>query len=220
MDTARWSSAQTAEKKYWNLTKETWSTDSRRKEWQEKLAHGFNLSDAFFTDKTVLEIGPGPSGLIFLLDNAKSRIGLEPMDMSDLIEQSKKLIVTKGVGEELPFPRNSFEIVLCFNALDHCRNPTKVIQEVHRVLQHGGEFLLWLYILRHEYKFLQGILNKFDPPHPHHFTVDEILSLLKDNSFHVTYKKYEKGMDLHNYTIKTLIGNFAMATVWLWAKKG
>jgi ubiquinone/menaquinone biosynthesis C-methylase UbiE len=216
----RWRKAQGAERRYWQSTRKSWSTDNRKKYWQEKLTHGFNLNYDFFTNKSVLEIGCGPSGIIFQLDNAKSRIGIEPMDMNGLIKEDwKKSIIRKSVGEELAFNNNSFDIVLSFNALDHCLNPRKVVQEVDRVLQDEGDFLLWLYILRDEYKFLQYPLNKLDPPHPYHFTLDEVLTILEENSFDVKHKKYDKGTGLPNNTIKNMIGNCMMNTVWLWLRK-
>ena len=69
------------------------------------------------------------------------------------------------------YPDNSFDIVLSFNALDHSVDPAKVIREINRVLCEGGDFLLWIYVLRDGYKFLQSLLNLLDPPHPFHFTV-------------------------------------------------
>ena len=91
------------------------------------------LDYEFFAGKSVLEVGCGPAGIIFQLHNTKSRVGLEPMDLKDLIIDGKKIsIVKKGIGEEMPFENESFDVVLSFNALDHSVNPVKVIQEIQR----------------------------------------------------------------------------------------
>ena len=82
----RWDRAQEVEKKSWPSTKDIWLKDDGRLYWQEKLNRGFNLDFSFFINKDVLEIGCGPAGIIFLSDMAKYRIGIEPMDLSDLIE--------------------------------------------------------------------------------------------------------------------------------------
>ena len=77
------------------------------------LAHGFTLDYEFFAGKSVLEVGCGPAGIIFHLHNTKSRAGLEPMDLKDLIIDGKRIsIVKKGIGEEIPFENESFDVSL------------------------------------------------------------------------------------------------------------
>jgi SAM-dependent methyltransferase len=220
MASHRWDKAQDAEKKYWSSTKDGWSKDNRKFYWQEILYHAFGLDYDFFLNKDVLEIGCGPSGIIFQIDTAKSRVGIEPMDLSGLVEEDwKRAIVKKGVGEELPFDNSSFDIVISFNALDHSLNPERVIRETHRVLRDDGDFLLWIYTLREIYKPLQGILNRLDPPHPHHFTFSEIKAKVSNNSFHIKNGRCEKGTGLRNDTIKNLFGNLMMNRAWIWSKK-
>src|SRR5919112_5074463 len=126
MNNTRWNRAQLAEKKFWLSTKKSWSTQDPAQYWQGILSHGFNIDYRFFTGKSVLEVGCGPTGIIFELGNAQTRVGLEPMDLSDLAnDERKKSIVSKGIGEEIPYPDNFFDIVISFNALDHAVNPSK-----------------------------------------------------------------------------------------------
>jgi ubiquinone/menaquinone biosynthesis C-methylase UbiE len=169
-----------------------------------------------------LDVGCGPSGIIFQIENAKPKVGLEPRDMQDFtleIERYAKSIIIRGVGEELPFQSNAFDLVLSFNSLDHCRDPAKVIQEIYRVLKDNGELLIWLYTLRNEYKILQPLLNALDSPHPYHITASEILALLVHNLFHIKSKNYDKGTNLPNDTLKKIIGNRMMSTAWICANK-
>lgn len=219
MSSRRWNRAQEAEKKYWRSTR-WWLNDDRRLYWQEILNRGFGLDYNFFINKDVLEIGCGPSGIIFQIDTAKHRIGIEPMELGNLVSEDwKKSIVKKGVGEELPFEDNSFDIVISFNALDHAINPDGVIRETHRVLRDNGDFLLWIYTLRDKYRPLQRILDSLDPPHPHHFTYNEIISKVDSNSFRINNRRFEWGTGLKNDTIKNLFGNLMMNTAWIWSKK-
>ena len=222
MDNERWNRAQLAEKKFWFSAKSAWLSEAPDAYWQRILAHGFALDYNFFAGKSVLEVGCGPNGIIFQLTNAKERVGLEPMDLDDLLDDEKKIsIVKKGVGEAIPFENESFDTVLSFNALDHSASPVRVIQEIQRVLKKDGDFLLWIYVLRNRYQFLQGLLNQIDPPHPFHFTADELLISLKDSSFQVKYRKDDKGTAtaISNNTIKKAIASHMMDTLWLWSVK-
>lgn len=222
MVSRRWDEAQEAEKRYWlsEWGEAEKTRQNQRLYWQEILNQGFGLDFNFFLNKDVLEIGCGPSGIIFQIDEARSRIGLEPMDLSNLINEDwKKTIVRRGVGEELPFENNSFDIVISFNALDHAFNPQRVMQEIHRVLRDDGDFLLSIYTLHEKCRLLQGIINRLDPPHPNHFTFREIISKVSDNSFHIEKKRYEKGPGPTNEMIKKLVGSITMNRAWLLAKK-
>ena len=45
-------------------------------------------------------------------------------------------------GGSLPFPDGAFEIVVSFETLEHVRDPSGFLREIHRVLQPGGRLLL------------------------------------------------------------------------------
>ena len=45
-----------------------------------------------------------------------------------------------GVGEALPFPDDSFDIIACCDVLEHVEDPGLVIREVARTLKPGGVF--------------------------------------------------------------------------------
>jgi len=227
MPLERWKRAQKSEKKYWLSRKQATSeriqdvsNKDRKQYFEEKITNGFNINYDFFAGKSVLEIGCGPNGIIFQIDNAKSRVGLEPLDLNNLtLEKWKKSIIRNGVGEEIPFDRDSFDVVLIFNALDHCFNPCKVIKEVLRVLRKDGDLLIWLHVLREKYHFLESLLNKLDSSHPYHFTQNKILRMLQDGGFYIKQKKYDKGAGLANNTLKKIIANCVMSDVWLWSRK-
>lgn len=46
--------------------------------------------------------------------------------------------VIQGKGEKIPFHDNSFDIVTCFNVLEHTPNWKKVVDEMFRVAKSGG----------------------------------------------------------------------------------
>jgi SAM-dependent methyltransferase len=220
MVTGRWNRAQNAEKKFWIQNQKIWSAQNPRRYWRGILGYGFNLDYKFFEGKTVLEVGCGPVGIIYELDNTMFRVGLEPMDLEGLVcDASKKSIVRKGKGEEMPFEDGSFDIVISFNALDHSAKPAKVAQEIYRVLRQEGELLLWIYVLRNRYQFLQQLLNRMDKPHPHHLTRDELIKGILNDYFDVQYCKEERGTGLPNNTIKKALANQMMNTLWIRSTK-
>jgi 2-polyprenyl-6-hydroxyphenyl methylase/3-demethylubiquinone-9 3-methyltransferase len=47
----------------------------------------------------------------------------------------------KGVGESLPFPDASYDVVFCCDVLEHVRDLPKVVSEISRVLKTGGVFI-------------------------------------------------------------------------------
>ena len=187
----RWQQAQSVEHEYWRTHKHP----EDREFWQRVLKSGFDLNLDFFANKDVLEVGPGPCGMIYALTKARSRIGIEPMDMSGFIEEWKNSFVQKGVGEALPFDDEYFDIVICFNVLDHCEKPSLVMRESWRVLRKGGIMLLWVHTLRNPYRILQRLLNRLDRPHPYHFTRYQVIEMVKKH-FTIQWEKWVKGAGL------------------------
>jgi ubiquinone/menaquinone biosynthesis C-methylase UbiE len=227
-DERRWRKAQEAQRKFWQSRSRI--TNNNEKSWNERISHSLNLNYDFFNNKDVLEVGCGATGIIFFLKNTKTKIGIEPMDVNDLIEDWKRPFVTKGVGEALPFENNSFDTVICFNVLEHIVDPAKLIREVYRALRDNGDFLLWFHCLRNQFKYLQPFLNKIDSARPHHFMLYEILTLMLNNnnkSFKIIKQNVFRGLGLplNQYfptteaRIRNLIGTCMMDDVWLWLRK-
>jgi 2-polyprenyl-6-hydroxyphenyl methylase/3-demethylubiquinone-9 3-methyltransferase len=95
-----------------------------------------------------LEVGCG--GGILSEELAKMGLlttGIDPSEQSlnSAINHAKEsnLIINyeKGAGETLPFPNNSFDVVICCDVLEHVRDLPKVISEISRVLKRGGVFI-------------------------------------------------------------------------------
>lgn len=113
--------------------------------------------------KKVLEIGSGYGNNLAIWAR---RFDIEPhgiepggVGFSKSLEISRKLFEANGldpqrlqnaVGEKIPFPDASFDIVYSANVLEHTDNPQAVIAEALRVLRCGGllhfempNFLAW-----------------------------------------------------------------------------
>jgi ubiquinone/menaquinone biosynthesis C-methylase UbiE len=54
---------------------------------------------------------------------------------------SLQLPIAVGAGEHLPYPQESFDLVVCMDVLEHVADPKAVLEEIERVLKPGGTVL-------------------------------------------------------------------------------
>jgi 2-polyprenyl-6-hydroxyphenyl methylase/3-demethylubiquinone-9 3-methyltransferase len=116
-----------------------------RVDYAKKIFEKFKINP----EKTsVLEVGCGGG----LLSEEIARIGyittgIDPSEQSlnsavnHAKESNLKINYMQGAGENLPFLKNSFDIVLCCDVLEHVQDLPKVISEISRVLKDGGLFI-------------------------------------------------------------------------------
>lgn len=131
----------------------------RKKLWWKNRAfnHDFTLPEYFremVGGKKVIEVADIGAGSICTVGNKWGgvEVFIHPSDLlaeeyAQLwIDAGKKLLIPleRQDMEALSYPDNSFDIVHCVNALDHCERPDKAIREMLRICKPGG----WVY-LRH-----------------------------------------------------------------------
>ena len=80
----------------------------------------------------VLDVGCGISTVLHCVDG--ERYGIDPLagKYKRIYSYPEGIDITKGSGEEIPFPDEFFDIVFCSSALDHVINPQKTIDETQR----------------------------------------------------------------------------------------
>lgn len=113
-------------------------------------------------------------------------------------ENNLKINYIIGTGEDLPFRKNSFDVVLCCDVLEHVRDLPKVISEISRVLKNKGIFIFDTF---NRTLFSKIIIIKIMqewkmwaimPPNLHVWKMfikpDEIRSLLEENQ--MVWKKH------------------------------
>jgi SAM-dependent methyltransferase len=101
-------------------------------------------------DSHVLDLGCGRGGLVEVIwPDVKLAAGLDPGIPSLSEHRAPGMPVLRGVGEHLPFARNSFDLIVCVWVLEHVKEPLKVLREVARVLKPGGHFVFLTPNLRH-----------------------------------------------------------------------
>jgi SAM-dependent methyltransferase len=140
-----------------------WERLARREElgfWRRALADGrfagdsherfftthFGLEPGFYEGKRLLDVGCGPRRRLDWATMADERVGLDPLAdrYRELIGENGSGATTylNGVAEQMPFENARFDVISCFNALDHVRDVTRAAAEIKRVLCAGGTFLL------------------------------------------------------------------------------
>lgn len=193
----RWKVAQQAEKAHQSHSKPTWDAD-------EYLREHFEKDIEFYEGKDILEVGSG-TGMIHTLDgDPGEKVAIDPLThtFADVLGGSRAHLTT-GMGESLPFRADSFDVVASHNVLDHCQNPTQVLEETNRVLRDGG------YLVFHVNTFslpkvIRSRLGIIDRPHPYHFSDEEAVGMVESAGYdvdtHVT-----KQLGVSGGSIKALV---------------
>ncbi len=90
----------------------------------------------------VLEIGCGIAGVVPYLPANVEYVGTDVSDFA--LARARNMYPEASVNfinasaDALPFKDSSFDLVLAFNVIEHCRQPKVVLNEVLRVIRSGG----------------------------------------------------------------------------------
>lgn len=129
------------------------STPARAGEWLAYDYTPYATHLATFSGK-VLDIGGGagiaqhylpPETQYVVLDPSLDWLRVEWREMERYFPRlAQRPCFVRGVGEQLPFPAETFDAVFAFWSLNHADDPAQVFQEAHRVLRPEGRFLIVL----------------------------------------------------------------------------
>jgi SAM-dependent methyltransferase len=219
----RWNASQRLELDFWkHWTKAApYQNLDIPKYWSEELAR-FGATGDIFSGRRVIDIGCGPYGLIHFLDNAAERIRIDPL----LPQYEAKMDLTgpqlslAGLAETLPLASHSIDVAICFNALDHMRDPAAALAEMRRILRPGGTLLLMIHTF-------PGWVKPFfwvDRLHPHHWTAAgfraEVERVFSIERMETSHRKFE--VPLSKWILpsswKYLAGNLVVASTYVRAR--
>ena len=129
---------------YWKIVKLLSKNLNNNSHYKYFYTVNFSLTEEFYTDKRILDIGCGPRGSLEWAEMAKERIGLDPLAEQYLKMGAKdhKMTYIKAYVENIPFPDNYFDVICSFNSLDHVDNLESACKEIKRTLKNNGLFLL------------------------------------------------------------------------------
>lgn len=208
----RWQEAQVVEASYWQqitvdnvemlrITHEKVGA----MQWAQR-----NIEQILGMEGPFVEVGIGPLGVgcIHFLPKSVSHnrelVGIDPLPRTEindaLMPESIRSLIQAchsenyrhmtGIGENVELSSNSVALVVCYNVLDHCHSPKKVVKETWRILKPGGRLILgcdvysWAGLMKYRIRkaaaMALGIqLNTVgDVAHPHQFLAGDLESLL------------------------------------------
>ncbi len=108
----------------------------------------------YCSEGSILDIGTGPGWLLVKLHHLSPRLRVTGLDASrSMVAKARKNMANAGLSEvvevkegnagNLPYANDSFDTVVSTGSIHHWKNPTVGLNEVHRVLKHGGYALMY-----------------------------------------------------------------------------
>lgn len=97
-----------------------------------------------FRHKKILDVGCNYGELTNFLaaDNQVIGIDTDKNALKIAKETVRKAKFKYGSATNIPFPKESFDVVVCLSALEHIREDQECIKEMSRVLKRNGELIL------------------------------------------------------------------------------
>lgn len=173
----------------------------------DKMAVSRLLSLVPGSSRKLIDVGAGIGRLVplyegrcqqfILLDSSEHQLA-EAKNIRPLNTKGKTLI---GDGENIPLPSGDLDTALCVRVLHHLQDPTKVIQEINRIIEVGGYLILEipnkLHFKNRLMTMLGRVQEKLDQHDPISVSVNNkevtfvnhhpktIIDLLKSNGFEI-----------------------------------
>lgn len=137
-------------------------------------------------DLKILDVGCGTGGLMNELVSFGEITGVDVSEKALNFCRSRGITnVHVGSGTHIPFPDNSFDLVLTLDVIEHIEDDRAAIAEIHRVLKPGGVSIVFV----PAFMFLWGITDILSQ-HFRRYTKMELEEKLSNGGFHVIRLSY------------------------------
>ncbi len=168
---------------------------------ESKLSGRLFDQDVKSTDASFLDIGCGIGRHLLVLRNngITNMLGFDIMP--ELVHTARKEYAVKNVfvanASRIPLRNESIDICLLYNVIEHCSNPAKVLEEVHRVLKKEG--ILYMDVpngrsMGDRIFRWGGIVFYGKTSHIQTFTFDKVSRLLRNAGFEIKAQKTARGI--------------------------
>lgn len=122
-----------------------------------------------------------------------------------------------AMGEAIPYPGASFDVVIADNVLEHLERPEVVLKEVHRVLKPGGVFLAKTPNRLHYMPIIAQVT-----PHWFHRFIKSLMGISRHDTFPTRYRintpaavrRYARLTDFDVDEIKLIEGRPEYLRIW------
>ena len=109
---------------------------------------------SYHSEGSVLDIGTGPGWLLVRLHQECPELQLTGLDASSsMVTKARNNItnagfsdiieVKEGYADNIPFADGSFDVVVSTGSIHHWKRPIAGLNEIYRVLKHGGYALMY-----------------------------------------------------------------------------
>ena len=127
----------------WKITDEArrWEKLERERVRYPRMLRELGIPLLRLDDKAVLDVGCGPVSALEFLPHAGRRVAADPLvdEYAEVYPERDSCIEWYDCPvEKLEFENDSFDVILCMNALDHVEEPATALIEMRRVLSPGG----------------------------------------------------------------------------------
>ena len=205
----RWDVAQAAEGKYWDAARQD-EVELLRIMQEKAAAMRWCMKEVPACFESVgrwVEIGIGPIGVgcVHLIAAPRRElVGVDPLRPVELRAEKlspafRSLVAgcqsaayrhLVGRGEHVDLPDESAALIVCYNVLDHCEDPARVVRESTRVLGRGNHLILGCDVYstagRIKHRVRAGLARASgvtldsiaDLAHPHQFVASDLEALV------------------------------------------
>jgi SAM-dependent methyltransferase len=141
--------------------------------------HRYLVASRLVVGRRVLDVGSGEGyGTAMLGTRASFAVGVEIDPQAVSYARSKygspNTMYAMADMTQLPMRSAAFDVVVCFEAIEHVADSRAVVANAHRVLDQGGIFVVST-PNKATYSDDRGFVNEY---HEHEFTADEFVELL------------------------------------------
>lgn len=151
------------------------------------MLDGIKFRDGRYSDK-VLDVGCGIGFISQLYPN----FDITGIDISDGMLERNPYQHVKASADNITFPDNHFDFVICRSLLHHLENPKLGLAEMFRVLKPGGKWVCYDPNHNIVYETIRHIFQHTDRfSHLHKsFNDEELFKMIEEAGFKITEKKY------------------------------
>jgi ubiquinone/menaquinone biosynthesis C-methylase UbiE len=151
------------------------------------------VNNSINNGQSILDVGCG-TGLITRLIHSDNITALDinpwALERAKINTKDRDVAFVLGDAEAIPFPANTFDIVVCTEMLEHLVRPDLALRGIYRILKPGGRFIgsvpsksvIW------KYRKLITTTSPVQEPFHNNFTIKEFTPLL--NAFKIVEMNY------------------------------